>query len=1110
LNRGIVPQSVSGLRWFRAALSVVSLVLIVIAVPVALYLAGGLPLSHLPYGHVSQAVTSAHSDDRQLVAHWLSRGALLLAWVAWAWMTVCVVRELKAWADGRSSTPLPASRTMQSIAACLVGTALAMSTGGRQAYMPGMARSVSVGSTLSAPSAPSAAGQPIRVLADVASLFDTGFGATPSSSAVGPADLSPSPEEQLDMPWSKEHVEVLPVSERTDESVAPDPGTAAEVRASTAVSYSEPARNHLQINAPVPPDARPTEAGPADTEGAPSITVHLVASRETLWSIATDKLGSALRWKEIAELNYQVRQPDGKSLDLTHWIRPGWRLILPAPEGADGSGVAALNRQAEASWSMPDGGLWGGGDGDESMYSGTDATAETAPELATANHRAHVAAVDPSPPLTPMGGPRVPSAPLGAGVMGAGVVNILDRMRRVQQRHRRGGMFIELPDHSQQAFEQRVRLSDGEEITAEVDGSLRLFTRVRTAAGREVPIVTGVKVQPGAIEITVEEPGGRPFDGELPDEFRLLADGHTLAVDRLALREIIGTSSEARSLRSPAPLMATVGQGPDGLVMVNLESLGSVLVSGRPEACDGMVRALALELATSHWADQFDLLLVGFGAELERFSRVTSHIDVPALINRLCRRSIDGEAVLRSTGFSSFFQARCVENSSVWDPLVVLCGPGVGQEDLLELLEVVGRPHTGTAIVAVGEQTGDTRMVTLPDSTPGSSLELLASVVYPQQIAIEELSRVTALLDTASTRESVPFDAEPYVSLSIALPDSRVADRITERGDTADGSGPVDPVVDRGKNPIARDAGPVARATELDAEASHPAVQGWNQSGSATSWSTSSVSSVTGDTVAVRDRATDQAPEMDVEVAVLGPVEIRGAARPFTRAWAKELVVYLAMHPNGASNEAWVTALWPDRIMAPSSLHSTASVARRSLGQSADGRDHLPRSHGRLALADSVGSDWTRFVALADSPDVANWRLAVEMVRGRPFEGLRSSDWTVLEGIGPAIEAAVVDISGRLAGAYLAAGDARGAEWSARKGLLVSPYDERLYRMLMRSSDLAGNPAGVEAVMAELVRLVADDIEPFDSVHPSTMDLYRSLTRRRTTAAGTVTSRADR
>jgi hypothetical protein len=150
-----------------------------------------------------------------------------------------------------------------------------------------------------------------------------------------------------------------------------------------------------------------------------------------------------------------------------------------------------------------------------------------------------------------------------------------------------------------------------------------------------------------------------------------------------------------------------------------------------------------------------------------------------------------------------------------------------------------------------------------------------------------------------------------------------------------------------------------------------------------------------------------------------------------------------------------------------------------------------------LALSDSVRTDWSRFVILADSGDIELWRAALELVRGRPFDGLRSSDWPILEGIGPAIEASVVDLSGRLAGAYLGLDNPRGAEWSARKGLLVSPYDERLYRMLMRAADADGNPAGVESVMSELIRLVADDVEPFDSVHPSTMDLYRSLTRRK-------------
>ena len=51
--------------------------------------------------------------------------------------------------------------------------------------------------------------------------------------------------------------------------------------------------------------------------------------------------------------------------------------------------------------------------------------------------------------------------------------------------------------------------------------------------------------------------------------------------------------------------------------------------------------------------------------------------------------------------------------------------------------------------------------------------------------------------------------------------------------------------------------------------------------------------------------------------------------------------------------------------------------------------------------------------------------------------------------------------------------------------------------MLLRAADLAGHPAGVESVMAELIKLVADEVEPFDSIHPATVDLYRSLSRRR-------------
>lgn len=98
---------------------------------------------------------------------------------------------------------------------------------------------------------------------------------------------------------------------------------------------------------------------------------------------------------------------------------------------------------------------------------------------------------------------------------------------------------------------------------------------------------------------------------------------------------------------APAPLLVTAGHGTDGIIMVNLESLGALTVDGDPTGCEGVVRALALELATSHWTGRFDLNVVGFGVELERFERVVSVSDVPKLVDRLQRRRLNCELLLR-------------------------------------------------------------------------------------------------------------------------------------------------------------------------------------------------------------------------------------------------------------------------------------------------------------------------------------------------------------------------------------------------------------------------------------------------------------------------------
>lgn len=244
-------------------------------------------------------------------------------------------------------------------------------------------------------------------------------------------------------------------------------------------------------------------------------------------------------------------------------------------------------------------------------------------------------------------------------------------------------------------------------------------------------------------------------------------------------------------------------------------------------------------------------------------------------------------------------------------------------------------------------------------------------------------------------------------------------------------------------------------------------------------------------------------------VRVLGPVQVTGACRPFTRAWTEDLVVYLAMHPRGVSNEVWPVALWPDRIVAEPTRHSTVSAARRALGTDAAGRDHLPRSNGSLRLGPSVTTDWARFQKLAavEGPEGPRaWADALALVRGRPFEGLRAADWPVLEGFEARVQDDVVRLAIALADHRLAQGDGHGAEQAARLGLLASPFDERLYRLLLTAADLQGNPGGVEAVMDELLMVVGGgtarrrptvslDQEVLAWVHPQTADAYRSLSR---------------
>jgi nucleoid-associated protein YgaU/DNA-binding SARP family transcriptional activator len=64
----------------------------------------------------------------------------------------------------------------------------------------------------------------------------------------------------------------------------------------------------------------------ATPSAAPTYTV---VPGDSLWDIAESHYGNGEQWHSIYDANVGVVQPDGRALDATNWIYPGWKLAIP-------------------------------------------------------------------------------------------------------------------------------------------------------------------------------------------------------------------------------------------------------------------------------------------------------------------------------------------------------------------------------------------------------------------------------------------------------------------------------------------------------------------------------------------------------------------------------------------------------------------------------------------------------------------------------------------------------------------------------------------------------------------------------------------------------------
>ncbi len=242
---------------------------------------------------------------------------------------------------------------------------------------------------------------------------------------------------------------------------------------------------------------------------------------------------------------------------------------------------------------------------------------------------------------------------------------------------------------------------------------------------------------------------------DLPEPFESMHEDRT-AWDRSA-RPRAGPRPP-HSVPVPCPRhIGTDAQG--GYVLMDLEQIGSLNVTGDEEIARGMLNALACEFATNPWSDEIQVTLVGLDDALGSGSRSDPHPPgrcIPALVRNLRADLDDRRDALDSYGVGGVLEARSrATDIETWAPhIVILAETPIGslRDDLADL--VARMPRLGIATIAQGTAlaAGATVEVTSKEDAEYRSGGALPPLPFrPQILAGEELELVRSLFATTST-----------------------------------------------------------------------------------------------------------------------------------------------------------------------------------------------------------------------------------------------------------------------------------------------------------------------------------------------------------------------
>ncbi|GAB3599695.1 hypothetical protein GCM10027586_02040 [Kineococcus gypseus] len=519
----------------------------------------------------------------------------------------------------------------------------------------------------------------------------------------------------------------------------------------------------------------PADAG---AKVAPAGGSRVVAAGESLWSIADGMAGPGATNQEVADLAEQIvehsrglQQPGGARLQDPNVILPGWTLAAadttadttavtpaapapaaPAPSSAAPSSASTTTPQPSSSTAANAPGSPTAPQATASAPAPTTGATTSAPVTAASGA---ASTTDPAEeaawPLRTVGG-------VGA-LLAAGVLSLLAARRARQQRRRRPGQRIAMPSPQDEITELELRAVENPHAVQQVDTALRGLALWLHENDRPLPALNLARLAADRFQLHLAEPT------QLPAPWRATGDPTVWALacdpedpDALYVpQRSDGTAVDAdlvAQVPAPYPSLVVIGQDLDGThVLLDLEQLVAISINGDVTRSEQVLRALAVELATSTWADDLRVSLVDCCEELPEALgslRVRHLRDVEELLRDLEAHSRSTAQLLQRDGVKDVAQARAQHVATeAAAPEIVLLATPISDEQRDRLDRVLGEhPRLGIAAVTAGAAADiDSWTLTLDDpafnldpAAGGASEEVSSEIEGSGTATLEELS----------------------------------------------------------------------------------------------------------------------------------------------------------------------------------------------------------------------------------------------------------------------------------------------------------------------------------------------------------------------------------